>query len=240
VLNIVMSLTPDTLPPATAARAQLRDDAAAHIRELIISGQAAPGTLLRLGPLAERVGASITPVREALLLLTQDGWLVQEPHRGFRVAPIHREDVDDAYLVQSFVAGELAARAAENATEEAIRELRRLDAEIAALDVRHDYQHVEDMNYRLHGNIYDLAESPRLVWFVRAASRFVPRRFWATIPGWLDLNRSGHGPVIDALESGDRDRARELMATHIRTAGELLVAHLESIGSSDESEEPAE
>jgi len=219
------------------ARAQLRDEAAAFIRELIVSGQAAPGTLLRLGPLAEQVAASTTPVREALLLLAQDGWVVQEPHRGFRVAPIKRDDVDDSYFVQSFVAGELAARAAEQPTEEAIAELRRLDAEIARLNVRHNYRHVDDLNYRLHAVIYELADSPRLVWFVQAASRFVPRRFWVTIPGWLEHNRAEHGPVIDAVEARDSDRARELMAAHIRLAGALLVAHLGSVSFWDQSDD---
>lgn len=232
-----MSLARDTstLAVGSTARAQLRDEAAAYIRELIISGQAAPGTLLRLGPLAEQIAASITPVREALLLLAQDGWVAQEPNRGFRVAPISRDDVEDSYLVQSFVAGELAARAAEQPTPAAIAELRRLDAEVAGLDGAHDYQRVEDLNYSLHGVIYALADSPRLVWFVQTASRFVPRRFWATIPGWLEHNRTQHGPVIDAVEAGDADLARELMAAHIRGAGALLVAHLDSISFWDEA-----
>lgn len=216
-------------------RAQLRDDAAAYIRELIASGQATPGTLLRLGPLAEKIDASITPVREALLLLAQDGWVIQEPNRGFRVAPIGRGDVEDSYLVQSFIAGELAARAASGPTIEAISELRWLDAEIAALDGGTEHRYVEDLNYRLHGVIYALADAPRLVWFVKAASRFVPRRFWATIPGWLEHNRAEHGPVIDAVEARDIERARELMAAHIRGAGRLLVEHLTSISFWDDS-----
>lgn len=224
-------MTPDNQSTLAApSRHQLRDEAAAYIRELIVSGQAAPGTLLRLGPLAERIAVSVTPVREALLLLAQDGWVVQEPNRGFRVASIDRDDIDDAYLVQSFVAGELAARAAEQRTADGIELLRELDAEIRALGGgEHEYQRVEDLNYRLHGVIYSLADSPRLVWFVQTASRFVPRRFWALIPGWLEHNHEGHGPIIDALAAGDRERARELMAAHIRRAGELLVAHLDSI-----------
>jgi DNA-binding GntR family transcriptional regulator len=48
-----------------ASRLQLRKSAAAHIRELIVAGQARPGELLRLAPLAERVSTSITPIREA-------------------------------------------------------------------------------------------------------------------------------------------------------------------------------
>jgi DNA-binding GntR family transcriptional regulator len=49
------------------------------------------------------------------------------------------------------------------------------------------------------------------------------------IPGWLEHNRSGHAPVIDALEAHDADAARATMAAHISFAGSLLLHHLESI-----------
>src|SRR5579862_7636522 len=111
-------------------RLQLKDEAAAHIRELIVSGQVAPGQLLRLAPLAERVGASITPVREALLLLAQDGWVTQEPNRGFRVMTITRKDIADTYLLQSFICGELAARAAAVIDDTLLSVIRLIDAEI--------------------------------------------------------------------------------------------------------------
>ena len=88
-------------------RTQLRDEAASYLRELITAGQVAPGDLLRLAPLAEQLGMSITPVRESLLLLARDGWVVQEPHRGFRVAQIRRQDVADTFLLLllEFVSG---------------------------------------------------------------------------------------------------------------------------------------
>jgi DNA-binding GntR family transcriptional regulator len=213
-----------------ASRRQLRDEVAAYVRELIISGQARAGTPVRLGQLANNVGASVTPVREALLLLAQDGWVVQEPNRGFHVALITRDDVSDAYLIQSIVAGELAARGANNVVADAVGELWRLDAQIAQLEITKDYREVEELNYRLHEVIYDLAASPRLTWFVLAASRFVPRQFWATIPGWLEHNRAGHKPVISAVADGDAERARDAMAHHIATAGDLLIRHLDSTG----------
>jgi DNA-binding GntR family transcriptional regulator len=78
--------------------------------------------------------------------------------------------------------------------------------------------------------MYNAADSPRLAWFVAAASRFVPRRFWATIPGWLEFNRTGHKPFIDALERHDVEESRRLVAEHIRAAGQLLLAHLDNTG----------
>jgi DNA-binding GntR family transcriptional regulator len=210
-------------------RAQLKDEAAAHIRELIISGQVSPGQLIRLAPLAERVGASVTPVREALLLLAQDGWVVQEPNRGFRVATITRGDVEDAYLVHADVAGELVARAAAKIGDETLATLWALDASIKARGDQDD-DALEEVNYTLHHTIYEVSDSPRLVWFVNASSRFVPRRFWGTIPGWFEHNRAGHAAILEALAAHEPERAREAMAHHINAARDLLLAHLDSVG----------
>jgi DNA-binding GntR family transcriptional regulator len=210
-------------------RLQLKDEAATHIRELIISGQVAPGELVRLAPLAERIGSSITPVREALLLLAQDGWVTQEPNRGFRVMMITRRDVEDAYLVQAFVSGELAARAAIAIDDEQIAALKLIDEEINA-HTKDDAGFLERANYEFHNAIYEVADSDRLTWFVLSASRFVPRRFWGLVPGWLEHNRSGHKPVIAAFEAHDAAAARLAMSIHIEFAGELLLRHLDSIG----------
>lgn len=213
--------------PSQSVRAQLKDEAAAHIRELIISGQVSPGQLMRLAPLADRVGASVTPVREALLLLAQDGWVHQEPNRGFRVATITRGDVEDAYLVQAHVAGELAARAAGAIDDETIGKLWEFDDVIKKRG--RDSGALETFNYTLHQTIYDTASAPRLVWFVNSSSRFVPRRFWGTIPGWFEHNQVGHAPVIEALSVRDADLARHEMSGHIEKACALLLRHLDTI-----------
>jgi DNA-binding GntR family transcriptional regulator len=206
---------------------QLRDGAAAHIRELIVSGQARPGSLLRLGPLADRIGASITPVREALILLAGDGWVMQEPNRGFRVAMIRRQDVVDAYMVYAFASGELASRAAAAYTEELDSRLRTIDRQINELG-NADPNVAEDLNYQLHREIYAAADSPRLTWFVEAAARFVPKRYWGTIDGWSEMNRTGHATIINAIAAADAERAREVMSSHIRSAATLLLRHLDT------------
>lgn len=212
-------------------RPQVRDEVAAHIRELIAAGIAKPGQALRLEPLAAELDTSVTPVREALLLLERDGWVVQQPHRGFLVAHISEQDLMDTYFVYQIVAGELAARAAANATPELIKSLRAIASEIGTPGAHE--QRLEELNYELHAVIYDAAESSRLVWFVEAASRYIPRRFWPVVEGWEELNATGHGPIIDAIEASDVDKARQLMADHIGAASRLLVAHLQKAGFFD-------
>ncbi len=211
------------------ARSQLRDEVATHIRELIVAGRATPGTLLRLEPLADELDVSVTPVREALLLLTRDGWVDQEPNRGFRVARIGRQDVEDAYFVHALCAGELAGRAASVITPEETERLLEVVERMASLHAG-DPVRLDELNYELHSLVYGPARSPRLLWFVTAAARYVPRRYWATIPGWLEMNQLEHQPIIDALSAHDAETAKSRMAAHIHHAGELLIAHLHEIG----------
>jgi DNA-binding GntR family transcriptional regulator len=236
-MSVVQTSAGATSVQPPGSRVQLKDEAAAHIRELIVSGQVQPGELMRLSPLAERVGASVTPVREALLLLAQDGWVTQEPNRGFRVSRITRRDVADAYWVHAQVAGELAARAAVDIDDATIAELRAIDARINAQGDE-DEGLLEESNFALHHAIYAVAGSPRLAWFIGASSRFVPRRFWGMIPGWLEHNRNGHTEILSALAAHDAERSRAAMAAHISAARDLLLAYLDSI-SFWQPEEPS-
>jgi DNA-binding GntR family transcriptional regulator len=229
------AMTFEQMPGPGAPRAQLREEVVAHIQGRIVAGAVTPGTLLRLAPIAEALGASITPVREALLLLAQDGWVVQEPNRGFRVLAIRRVDIEDAYLVHAFVAGELTARAAAMIDAERLERLEALDADVARLTARAplsegDLLQLDVLNSRLHAVIYETAASLRLAWFRDAALRFVPRGHWGAVPGWVELNRDGHREIIAALAGADADTARAAMRAHIELAGRLFTSHLEGVG----------
>ena len=89
------------------------DDLAALIEEAIVSGELAPGAVLRQEQLSERFGVSRTPVREALRRLAALGLVSFVPNRGVRVRTLTREDLYEAFLVRAeleAVATEIAAR----------------------------------------------------------------------------------------------------------------------------------
>ncbi|HMJ96641.1 MAG TPA: GntR family transcriptional regulator [Thermoleophilaceae bacterium] len=211
----------------TAQRSQLRDAAVSYIKELIASGRAPAGSHLSLEEIAETIDTSVTPVREALLLLAQDGIVIQERNRGFRVATIRRQDLVDTYFIYSWGAGELVSRAASHIDDATVERLRRLEAEMAALD-DNEHQRIEDLHFDLHEVIFEFADSPRLEWFLTASARYVPRHFWATVPGWLEWNRTAHAPIILALERRDPEAARIAMREHVMTAGSLFIASFDA------------
>lgn len=227
--------------PSRGSREQLRHDVATVIREQILTRRVRPGDIVRLGPIAEEMDTSITPVREALLMLAQDGWLVQEPNRGFRVLPTRRSDIADIYLMWSFAEGELTARATGMATADDVKRLRDIDAKLHALAEPTDGELALELNRQLHSTIYRIADAPKLEWFRDAASRLVPyefpNSFW-TVPNWWKLNKFEHTPIIDAIEAGDVDTARAKAREHFLKTGELLMSWLDFISFWDPAENP--
>jgi DNA-binding GntR family transcriptional regulator len=201
------------------------------VRGQILDGSLRPGDILRLGPIADTLGVSLTPVREALLLLAQDGWISHEPNRGFRVLPTRRSDVVDIYLMWSVAEGEQAARAAGAARAADVTRLRELDRALQR-GITDPGSDPLGLNAKLHEAIHHLADAPKLAWFSLSASRVLPYELWGSIvdvPGWADFNATGHGVIIDAIERSDQNAARESMREHFVTTGDLLLSWLDSI-----------
>jgi DNA-binding GntR family transcriptional regulator len=181
--------------------------------------------------LAEQLQVSTMPVREALITLANEGLLEVLPRRGFRVANIGLRDIEDVFKVHAFLAGLLAERAAQLITDEEMAELKQLEAQIDEWSSDMGYTvEIEEANFQFHRIINKAADSKRLEWFLRAATRFVPRRFYEAIPGWIEETVDQHPAIMMALETRDAEEAKRLMELHVTDAGRLVLSHLESAG----------
>lgn len=234
------SAAPFTYRPSRAQRQQLPEEVASYVRELIVSGAVKQGEFLRMERIAEAVGVSNTPVREGLLLLSNEGFVKQVPRRGFVVETFSPQDIKDLFWAQASIGGELAARAAERITPES---LARLDAMLATYDeaaIRGDGEALIDLGHLFHREINLAAESPRLALIQGSVVKQLPNRFYAAIDGQILDSREEHPLVVEALRSGNAVRARELMANHISGAADRLIDMLRQRGLwSDMSEERA-
>ncbi|WP_051712676.1 GntR family transcriptional regulator [Spirillospora albida] len=211
-------------------RRQLSDEVAAYIRDLIMSGQVRHGEFLRLERVADDLGISVTPVREALLALRAEGFVTLEPRRGFMPAPLSKRDVHDLFQSQSYFAGELAARAAEKITAPELERLEHTQAQLVRASEDADPEAIERANHRFHRTINLCAASPKMAWLLQTVARYAPRRFYATIQGWSQASVDDHRMILTALRDGEAAAAREAMRAHIWHAGVLLVLHLEERG----------
>jgi DNA-binding GntR family transcriptional regulator len=212
-----------------AARPQLSDDAASFLRELIMSGELAPGEFIRQERVAESLGISATPVREGLLSLRGEGFVKLEPRRGFVVSPLTTADVKDLFWAQALMAGELAARAAARVQDEDLARLNQHQEELAALAASSDYDTMEHVNHLFHRDLNRVADAPKMAWLLGVGARYVPRRFYSTIEGWPEASLEDHRAVLAAMTARSPEAARAAMQLHIVHAGDLLAAHRERI-----------
>ncbi|MDA3646738.1 GntR family transcriptional regulator [Saccharopolyspora indica] len=208
---------------------RLPDELAGRLREWIMTGRLRAGDHLHLERLAEHLGVSVTPVREALLALRGEGFVDLEPRRGFTVVPLSRHDFADTHRLQAGIAGELAARAAPRITAEQLAELDALldEMRLAAQFVLAD---IGGVVTRFHAVLWRTAESPKLSWFLGIATHYAPQHVAAAVPGWREMAVTDHQALLLALRQHDPVAARTAMHEHVARTGELLIHHLQQLG----------
>jgi DNA-binding GntR family transcriptional regulator len=216
--------------PVLQRRPQLSTEVASHVRDLILSGQVRSGQFLRLERLAEDLGTSVTPVREALVALHGEGFVELEPRRGYVVGALSRQDIGDVFRVQADIAGELAARTAGLVRADQLIELRAVLAELETAVHERTDRRAEQLIDDLHLLINRLAASPKLTWFLGKAVRYSPSVLRRAIDGWLPMTLDDHRRILDALARHDPGDARHAMHDHVTRSGTLLLECLDRQG----------
>ncbi|KUL27852.1 GntR family transcriptional regulator [Actinoplanes awajinensis] len=211
-------------------RPQLSDEVAVVLRGRIMSGELRPGARIRLEEVAEQLGVSITPVREALLTLRGEDMVELEPRKGYVVAPLSEQDVVDLFRLQGDIAGELAARVAERITAGQRDELALADRALQRAIRSRKSDEIEQLEYAFHRTVNRMAQARKLSWFLHVATRYTPARFYAADPGWRDAVRVEHEALLAAFAAGDPEAARATMARHFTDGADLLVKHLRGQG----------
>lgn len=222
---------PDRLAAADGlGRVQLSEEVAGHLRDEIMSGALRPGEFIRLEAVAQRLGTSVTPVREALLLLRGEDMVRLLPRRGFVVSPMSRVDVEDLFDVQAHLAGELAARAAAHITDDEVESLAALNGRLLQAVAAGDSDRIEVLEYQFHRALNLCAHSRKLGYVLRSASQYLPRHFYSGDGRWRRAVRRDHARLLAAIRTRDADAARDAIRAHVLDGRERLLHHLDEIG----------
>ena len=219
--------------PDFAPRPQLAEDVARFVRKRIFDGTYAAGQYIRLDQLAVELGVSVTPVREALFVLSAEGLLFQQPRRGFVVVAVTGRDLTDVSNVQAHIGGELAARAAVNITDEQVRELEKIQTELEDAYAGDDDDRAVRLNHEFHKAINVAADSPKLAQLMSQITRYAPESVFPTITGWPEQSTEHHRKLLAALEQRDEDLARTAMSEHLAAGAVPLIEHLTQRGVVD-------
>ncbi|MEI6487163.1 MAG: GntR family transcriptional regulator [Sphingomonadales bacterium] len=205
-----------------SASSKAADRAYAEIRGLILSGDASPGTPLREEALADIVGVSRTPIRDALRRLEAEHYAFRTPGGRLVVADWDVDDVAEMFALRAMLEGHAAARAARRITPVQLEALRTCNSALEAAVAQNppDVARFLAENRRFHDLVLSASASARLVsMLVSLVEQPIVRRT-ATRYDRADLARSAHehGQLIQAFLAGDEEWARAVMTAHIRRA----------------------
>ena len=152
----------DRPPPPGPGFATKSELAYVHIRGLILSGDLQPGAVLPQAALAQTIGISTTPLREALRRLKQEGLVDLDAHRDARVRPLDAAEARDLLELRSSLDPLAASLAAQRRTEADITELRAALDGLEALPTRPSAAELES-HHRFHGAIHRASHNTLLV-----------------------------------------------------------------------------
>jgi DNA-binding GntR family transcriptional regulator len=208
-------------PPSRAA-----DRAYNDLRSGILLGTYAPGSRLGELDLAEAVGVSRTPIREALSRLAADGLVELLPNRGARVSRWSTEGLRELYEIRGVLESFAAQKACANAITEDLEQLTALCDEMEEAAASGEMVQLADLNGSFHDRILELAGNERLSAMIRSVRQLplVVRTFHDYDVEALARSMSHHREIVAAIRARDTEWAAAVMRSHIHAARDVLLA----------------
>jgi DNA-binding GntR family transcriptional regulator len=189
-----------------------------HLREEIISGRLTPGTELQEVALAESLGVSRGPIREALGRLAAEGLVTVRPRRGAVVRALSAEEFLEAYQVREALEVMAVRLALPHLTTEHLAVMERQIAEMAACADAGDVQGFFESNAAFHQLFFDIAGNRMLAELYRQLRDQIDRHRPRSLELRGNVKRSitEHRAILRAVRAGDVERAVHLVSEHIR------------------------
>jgi DNA-binding GntR family transcriptional regulator len=205
------------------ARSNLREQIKDVILQRIVEGSYPPGSRIVETRVAQELGVSQGPVREALRDLEQLGCIVHEPYRGCSVRAFSVDELLEAFPVRAALEALAARLAAEHLGEPELAELERLLERMRVAARRGDAHDQSQANASFHATIVRAARNETLERQWRMLEPFSRTYLTVSRPG-IDLIALSdrHVPILDALRRHDPDAAAAAMHDHLMGAAELL------------------
>jgi DNA-binding GntR family transcriptional regulator len=203
--------------------ASAADQAYAYVRERVISGDFAAGTRLTEWQIADALGTSRTPVREAMRRLVSDGFLRFQRNYGTFVGTFTAKEIGELFETRALLEAEVAAAAARHITGAQVEQLAALQDQIEAHGVdldRHNITRIAGLNREFHRTISQASDSPRMVAMLTNSieAPVVQQTFSRYSAAQLQRSFQHHRELVDAFRARDSAWARDAMSCHVRAA----------------------
>ena len=210
----------------------LRDVVFETLRDAIIKQVLKPGERLMEIQLADEMGVSRTPVREAIRKLELEGLVVMVPRKGAYVAGVSMKDIHEVYEVRAALEMLAVSLAAERITDEELDALERQvlrESEAEANADEHSLDNIIYIDSSFHDIIYQAAHNQRLVQFVNILQEQLQRFRAASLsrPGRSKTALEEHKQIVEALAERNGELAAKLAKEHIDNAESAMISGME-------------
>jgi len=216
----------------------LRHEVLEPLRNAILFGQIPVGKRLFEADIARQMGVSRVPVREALQQLEQEGLVTSSPHRGTIVTAVDEDEVEVLYHLRAELEGFVVRSLMERGAGDLVAPLQRLVdemrvaagqghlVELAEKDLEFHRLLVSRSGYRILGRVWSSMDGPIRARLYRS-HRTGPFRDEV-----IAYTSESHQPIVDAIASGDCDRAVQAIKTHILETRRLMEKGIAGRGGS--------
>jgi DNA-binding GntR family transcriptional regulator len=209
-------------PPASADR--LSEEVANRMRNAILTGELRPGERLVEGAIAEALGVSKSPVREAIRELARQGLIVATKRKGAYIREMTEKDLRDIRILRVTLEG-LAVRL--SMEEPDASWVDNLESTAKMMNEAEDQSKLNELHLAFHGLLTSRSGNERLsemlANLLTQTAAVLP--FVDLVSGGAATYAEEHIAIVGALKSGDTERAVAIVADHISGSGELLEAY---------------
>jgi len=204
----------------------LRDIVFENLRQAILEGKLEPGQRLMEVQLAEQLGVSRTPVREAIRKLELEGLVIMLPRKGAYVANVSLKDIIDVLEIRASLEGLAASLATERIRDEELEKLKTIAEEFKQSLVNNENIEIQlKKDVEFHECIFNATNNKKLVQLINSLWEQV-YRFRVTYVSDVDMSSKileEHQNILDAISKGDPELAQKYAIEHIERAENFMM-----------------
>ncbi|MCK8059299.1 MULTISPECIES: GntR family transcriptional regulator [unclassified Fusibacter] len=188
-----------------------------YLRDAILTGKLKPGERLMEIQLAEKLGVSRTPVREAMKKLEQENFIEMVPRKGAYVKDIHAKDMLDVLEIRALLEGFAAFQAASAMSDKDIRDMEKLTEKFEKAILLEDKEGMIETDNKFHDIIYKSTKNDKLKEIIKGLQDQFHRFriiYFSEFDDYGNISE-GHKEILEAIKLKDGEKAREVAEKHI-------------------------
>jgi len=200
----------------------------AALRRSVVLGRLSPGERLDQGQIADSLGVSITPVREAIRVLEGEGLVTLYPNRGAYVAKLDVDQVNELYTMRTAIEALVSGLGAERIADETLMDLGRVLKQMEETTKNRDYARLLEHNRAFHFITYEasgmrwVSEFIEKLWNRGTRYRYV----YICLDGKASQALEEHQRIYEACRERDRQTTQRLVHDHMEATRQAVIQYL--------------